>query len=234
MNHDKNNKVDKGDSDEWEFDNLEFQDKVEQGDLPDELQLNETRILRNESTKLTLDFKAVPQAKTRTAMAFDIQDIKNNDTEKDDYELGPLPLRFIAFFIDVLFTFFLGLLLKWGAPLIRGLIQIVLDKYKLKLIFPEIVVMNFILVISTVVAFFFLVIIPLAFFNLSFGKKMLGLRVRSSEKYSLNISQVIKREIFFKPMGILLIAGFITPFFSKKRLSIHDMLSDTVVIKKEK
>jgi uncharacterized RDD family membrane protein YckC len=77
------------------------------------------------------------------------------------------------------------------------------------------------------------VVIPVAFFNTSFGKKIMGLRIRGIETYSLSVSTAFSRELIMKPISIILIAGFITPFISKKALSVHDFLAKTIVIKDE-
>jgi uncharacterized RDD family membrane protein YckC len=33
-----------------------------------------------------------------------------------------------------------------------------------------------------------------------------------------------------KPIGMIILAGFFTPFFTKDQLAIHDMVTDTFVI----
>ena len=72
--------------------------------------------------------------------------------------------------------------------------------------------------------------IPLAFYNATLGKKFTGIRVRSCDRYTVSIAQAFKREVIMKPIGILILAGFIVPMFSKKRQGIHDSVAKTVVI----
>jgi uncharacterized RDD family membrane protein YckC len=110
------------------------------------------------------------------------------------------------------------------------IIQYLLDYDKFKLEFSEKIFMNSMIGSACFIVLFFLIIIPVAFFNTSFGKKILGLRIRGNEKYTLTISEAFLREFILKPLSVILIAGFITPFYTKKRLSIHDMLSGTFVI----
>jgi len=79
------------------------------------------------------------------------------------------------------------------------------------------------------IAFIF-IIIPLSFYNSSFGKKLLGISVRGTNSYTISLSQAIAREIIIKPLSLLTLVGFVTPFFSKKKQSIHDMIIGTLVI----
>ena len=105
-----------------------------------------------------------------------------------------------------------------------------LDDYKLHLVISEWLTMNILRGGIGLVVLFFFIVLPVAFFNISFGKKIIGLRIRGTENYRLSISQAFNRELIFKPLGIIIIAGFITPFISKKEQSIHDMLTNTIVI----
>jgi uncharacterized RDD family membrane protein YckC len=81
-----------------------------------------------------------------------------------------------------------------------------------------------------ILAVLFLIIIPVSFFNTSFGKKIFNLKIRGRERYTISLSLAVKRELILKPLSIIILAGFITPFFSKNRLSIHDMIAETIVI----
>ena len=87
------------------------------------------------------------------------------------------------------------------------------------------------MVLSVFFALFFLVVIPVAFFNVSVGKKLTGQRVRGDNKYTLSISQAFQRELIFKPISIACLVGFILPFFDKKKKSLHDKMAGTFVIK---
>lgn len=57
----------------------------------------------------------------------------------------------------------------------------------------------------------------MALFNNSFGKKILKLKVRGDEKYTLSINEAITREFIAKPLSIACLAGFILPFFNKEK-----------------
>jgi uncharacterized RDD family membrane protein YckC len=186
-----------------------------------------TPILPKKEARLTLDESAVPKAKTRSAMAMEV---RPEEDLKDEFIYATYPKRAIALIFDLSFLAATGLGIKFLSTIFRTLIQYFMDSYKLKFMIPEPMIMNLIFGISGFLAIFFLIVIPLAFFNVSFGKKLLGLRVRGSEHYTVSIFEAFKREVIFKPLSIVLIAGFITPFFSKTRASIHDMLAHTIVI----
>ncbi|MGZ3807010.1 MAG: RDD family protein [Bacteriovorax sp.] len=216
---------------EWDFTDVRSPVKLEQGQAGTESRPKalDSRKVQRKDPSLKLDEHNSSRAKTRTAMAKELEDQKRKN-EEDVFHLASIPKRATAFVLDALFMMSIPFILKLTSPICRKLIQLFLDKYKLRLLLPEPLFMKGILAVNGFIALYFLVVIPLAFFNLSFGKKMLGLRVRGENRYTLSIGQAFKRELIMKPLSILLIAGFITPFFSKKRLSIHDMLAGTFVI----
>jgi uncharacterized RDD family membrane protein YckC len=213
---------------EWEFDAVSPKIKSK-NQTKTESQVKRAHIIAKKPTSLALDEGAIPRTKTRSAMAMDIQGQENVEL-KDEYTFAPLPKRAVAFGLDTIFLAAIIYVVKFSAPISRKLVQYFMDSYKLKFMIPEEMVMKIIMGGSGLIALFFLIVIPIAFFNNSFGKKIIGLRVRGNGKYTISISQAFKRELIFKPLSIAIIAGFITPFFSKKRLSIQDMLADTIVI----
>ncbi|MDD4974918.1 MAG: RDD family protein [Bacteriovorax sp.] len=214
---------------DWEFEAILPKVKNEEDHKNSEPQVKKTHIIGRRQQSLALDQSAVPRTKTRSAMALEIQEAEE-DALKDEYSFAPLPKRAIAFVLDTIWLAAILFVVKFSSPLLRKLIQYFMDNYKLKFMISEPIVMNGIVGISGSLALFFLIVIPVAFFNTSLGKKILGLRVRGNGKYTLSISQAFKRELIMKPLSIVILAGFITPFISKKHLSIHDMLSDTLVI----
>lgn len=187
--------------------------------------------LRNEELKLDeVGRKRI--SKTRNELYEELRkdDVIIND--EDHYEFPTAPLRAIAFIIDVLFILIAVKIIYLITPFEMKLIQLFLDKYKLQLMFsPEI---NFYLVfgITIILSAFFLIVIPVTFFQVSLGKKITGIKVRSEFQNSLSIKQIIKREIIYKPLGIVLLAGFIMPFFDKKKKSFHDKLCGTIVVRR--
>lgn len=228
MTENKNGKEDTNNSDEWEFSNLKLSVKPEESEAEVQAKVKSERIAERKKPKLALDESAVPKSKTRSAMAQDLN--KAPSKEEDVFHYASFPKRGIAFILDMFFALFIAFLVKLTSPLLRHVVQLFLDRYKLKFIVPEIFVMNTVIVVDALFITFFMIVIPLAFYNTSFGKKLLGLRVRSTQRYTISITQAFKRELIYKPLGIIIIAGFITPFFSKMQQSIHDMLTDTVVI----
>ncbi len=227
MTNQKNDKTE-----EWDFsvDTSSVKKEDQESKEHKKPEVKKTRVLEKKTPKLTLDEAALPpRNKTRSAMALELEK-EEAKKEEDVYSLAPIPKRGIAFILDVLFQAALVYLTKMSAPLWRILIQLFLDRYKLHFIIPEPQVMKIIMGVSGFMSFFIFVVIPIAFYNTSFGKKLMGLRVRGSERYTISISQAFKRELIFKPISVLILAGFITPFFSKMRLSIHDMLANTFVM----
>lgn len=225
--NDKKNSKDSNDT-EWDFSTLKpgSNDKSTQAEESQKGKIR--RPLEKKDRNLKLDTASVPRTKTRSAMA---NEIDPEELEKDFFEFAPYFSRGIALILDLALIAALGFFVKFSTPIWRQAIQLFLDKYNLKFIISENYVMQLIDIINGFMTFFFIVIIPAAFFNVSFGKKIMGLRVRGLEKYSISIEQAIKREMIMKPISILIIAGFITPFFSKNKQSIHDMVAGTIVIK---
>lgn len=214
------------DNNEWDFNNLKLSDapKKEQEILtPKKVQKPTAK------TKLILDEAPPLKTKTRSEMAHEMQGNQDRD-ESDVYNLASVPKRGIACIIDFGFLAAIFYFVSFSAPYTRKIIQYCLDLYKLEFFIPERFVMSLIIFLTGFITLFCLVIIPLSFFNHSFGKKILGLKVRGKHKYTISVGEAIKRELIMKPISVLIIAGFVTPFFSKNKLSIHDMLTDTFVI----
>lgn len=193
---------------------------------------SEIKIIRKKNKrerKLVLDEAPIPRTKTRSAMAIELQEKKDNSL-RDEFTYAPLYKRGLAFILDCVFLGTLLYAVKFSSPLWRQLIKYFMDSYNLKFLISESLVMKGVYFISGFISLFFCIVIPVSFFNLSFGKKLLGLRIRGVDKYTISLSEAFNRELIAKPISILLIAGFVTPFLSKKRLSVHDMITDTFVI----
>lgn len=212
---------------EWEFSNLKPTQKSAQS--TDDSQVKKKKFSSLKNQPLKLDEGQLPRATTRSEMALKMQ----NEVEVqigDIYDCAPLYKRAIAFIIDSLLLVIIYFLVNITAPLWRFIIQYFLDSYKLQFLISEALVMKGIRLFSGFMAFILFVIIPISFFNRSLGKKILGLSVRGEDKYSISITQALLRELIMKPISLLIIAGLVTPFFSKRKLSIHDMASRTIVI----
>lgn len=208
---------------DWEF-KVNYPDKKNKN-LESEIS---APVLEKQSS-LVLDDTISNRPKTRTAMAKVLEKEKIDDI-RNCYSLASIPKRGLAFVLDLVFFYFIFLIVKFSSSSVRGAIGRFVDGHNYKIIISEAIVMKLIMGGLGLIILFFWVVIPVSFFNVSFGKKLLGLRVRGTDKYSISIIQAFMRELVMKPLSFLIIAGFFTPFISKKRLSIHDMLADTIVI----
>lgn len=230
MNSNRDGKPEGKGEDEWEFTAVGSKIQLEKAKEPPKPHKRDKIITKQKKDQsLVLDEGAVPRTKTRSAMALEIQGNKEDEL-KDVFSLASYIKRAIAFVFDLAFLAALAYIARLTSPLVRMLVELFMDRYKFKFHIAESDVMNAITGVNGVFLVFFLVIIPVAFFNTSLGKKIMGIRIRGTEKYTLTITEAFKREVILKPLSIALIAGFITPFFSKKRQSIHDMLAKTIVI----
>lgn len=216
-------------NEEWEFTDVRKKIKPEMANDEGEPHAKGRIRVPQKQQTLKLDQASVPKARTRSAMASEMQRLASKN-EGDIFKLAPFSKRSAAFVIDSAFTAAIVFAAAASAPFWRMLIQIFLDKYNLQLILPETLVMKSIVVLSEFWVLFFCLVIPVAFFNHSLGKKIFGLKVRGNEKYTISISQAFMRELIMKPIGILILAGFVTPFNSKNKLAIHDMAANTIVI----
>lgn len=197
-----------------------------------ESQVKETKVVsRKKSNNLVLNEAALPKTKTRSAMASEMNR-EDPRGQSDIYNLASIPKRAIALLIDLVFLASILFVTKAAAPLWKQIIHLFLDKYNLQLLIPEWFVLNGIIIFTGFIALNVCIVFPVTFFNHSLGKKLLGLKIRGQEQYTLTISQIFGRELIVKPISIILLAGFITPFFAKKRASLHDMASHTFVIEK--
>jgi uncharacterized RDD family membrane protein YckC len=218
------NKIQNTNQDDWKF-SIDKQklEKLAKNEIV------ETKKFKPKMPNLTLDESALPENRTRSAMAVQLE--ANVTIEEEDiFNYAPLLKRGLPLVVDILFIYGIFQILELIAPWWRLLIQYFLDQYQLYSLIPEPFMMEMILWGSRFLALFFLQVIPCAFFNSSLGKKIFSLRVRGAEVYSISISQAFMRELVMKPLSILVIAGFVTPFFSKKKQSLHDMIARTVVI----
>lgn len=176
---------------------------------------------------LTLDNAGRPQIKSRTKLSSEL-DQRDEKKYKDLIHYASLHRRGIAFIIDLLIL--VGLLK--GLQLLAPLLLTFFHSYfgHLPLVINDLFLTKIVLVGGGLFGWFVLFVIPLAFYNVSLGKKCMGLQVRGEEFFTLSLFQAMGRELFLKPLSILLVFGFITPFFTKKRQSLHDMMANTIVI----
>ncbi len=218
------------DDNQWDFTSIQPKLNNKEPKNFQQFQITDSNSIKKKSqnTELELDNASVPKPKSRTTMANEIYE--KNQVIDDIYNYASPIRRGVALLIDLLFSFGLSILVYTSAPLSRKLIQIYIDKYNLQLLLPESITLKLIIAINGFLIAFFFIIIPLSFYNSSLGKKLIGISVRGTNSYTISISQAILRELIMKPISILIAVGFVTPFFTKKKQSIHDMLSETIVI----
>ena len=182
------------------------------------------------SKKLKLDYQAQKPAKTRQQLYNDLKS-EEKYLDKDIFVYAPLLDRVIAFLLDLAFLFALYKMIIFIAPFELKLVHLFFDKYNLQFMFGDEILIKILIAASSMIIIFLGVIVPMAFFNNSFGKKLLGLKVRGDEKYTLTISEVFMREIILKPLGLGCLIGLVMPLSNKKRKSFHDKIMRTFVIK---
>lgn len=180
--------------------------------------------------KLGLDEKGYVAPKSRSELYKELAS-EEEILSKDVIEIAPAAIRLIALFLDIGFIYGLVLLGIKLSPLLKMLVDYFLNSYQLVFMFGEAVLVNITLGVTFFVLIMSFVIVPASFFNSSFGKKIMGLRVRGEGQFSLGLGQCFQRELIFKPISIVLIIGFIMPFFDENRRSLHDRLAKTMVVK---
>lgn len=214
---------------EWDFTTVKPAVKYGENEST-ESQVKDTKVVERKKPKLTLDESNPPKSKTRSEMAAELMKGNVEEEDEDEFVYASYEKRALALIIDLIIMGVLAVGVQYITPLSRKLLQIFLDRYKLEFIFPGPVVMNILLIVNMAIAIFFFIVIPVSFYNQSFGKKMMGLKMRSVDHVRINLDQAMTRELVYKPLGILMIAGFFVPFFNKKKQAMHDFQSDTLVI----
>lgn len=180
--------------------------------------------------KLILDDNNYRPAKTGQQLYNELK-LEEKILDQDIYQYASYVERGAALLLDSVFVFILYKVVIFFTPYEFQLTQYFLDSYNLEFILGKNFLLKMILAVTAIIVAFFGLIIPTAFFNNSFGKKMLNLKVRGQEKYTITINEAIVREIILKPISIACILGFIIPFFDKEKKSLHDKIMKTLVIK---
>lgn len=181
--------------------------------------------------KLKLDYDVQKPAKSRQQLYNEMKQ-EEEILDKDVYEYASFVQRGISLALDCAFIFVLYKLVLILVPLELKLSEYFMNQYKIQFMFGEAAHKKLLLLLSTVAAVFFGIVMPMAFFNNSFGKKFVGLKVRGDDKYTLTISEAFMREIIMKPISMGCLIGFVLPFFTgKEKKSLHDKVMHTFVIR---
>lgn len=180
--------------------------------------------------KLKLDDKSYKPAKSRAELYREMAEA-DAIVEQDVIEYTTPIKRVCALMVDIAFVFSLFNVAMLLAPYELKIMQHFLDLYKHEFIFAQATMIDALDIFNVSAAMLFFVLLPLSFFNCTLGKKLMRLRVRGEHNYTLSLSKAFQREFIFKPISILLVVGFILPFFNEKKQSLHDKMAGTIVIK---
>ncbi len=210
-------------NEDWEF-KIEIEEKV----APKKSKIGQAKIQEKVEVNLETDNR-VSKFQTRTALYEELQR-EQKLLEKDVIVTAPVFKRGIALAIDLLFFAFLFKLSEFFIFLTKFLCSLPMERYKFVWNFSDATMFKAFWGFNFLLCLFFFHLIPVYSYNTTLGKKILGLRVRGSAQYTLNFSQVVLREILLRPLSILLVIGFIVPFFNADRRSIHDYIAKTQVI----
>lgn len=191
---------------------------------------SEKKNVVKKTKKLVLDEKGYVAPKSRGELYKELAS-EEEILSKDVIEAAQPGVRLIALLLDLGFMYGLILFAMKFSLLIKIPVDYFLNSYQLVFMFGESVLVDIMVGVSIFIFVMSFVIVPASFFNTSFGKKIMGLRVRGDGQYSLRLGQCLQRELIFKPLSIMLIVGFIMPFFDENKRSLHDRLAKTLVVK---
>ncbi len=188
------------------------------------------QLFKGKKERLHLDDSVVSRSKTRSRLAQEL--ISSEEEDPGDLMVFASPLeRVIATVFDLFFLYAIFYVSKLSIPFLSFLLKLFLDHYKLAMLISPQTTDQCLFGVALIVLIYLFIVIPLAFFNNTFGKKFLGLKVRGNQKYSLSLKQAFLREIVYKPLSMISVVGLFMILFSKEKLSLHDRLSQTLVIK---
>ncbi|MGV2874943.1 RDD family protein [Macrococcus capreoli] len=133
-------------------------------------------------------------------------------------------LRFLAYILDLLLI---------GA--IKGIIiSPIINIGGLQNVYVWIPLFSVEHILSTIIYFSYFVIMTYCF-SATLGKMIIGLKVMSIKNEKLTMSTVLTRELFGRYINnFFLSLLYLVVLFNPKKRGIHDMLSDTFVVKEDK
>lgn len=89
-------------------------------------------------------------------------------------------------------------------------------------------------ILSAIIYFSYFILMTY-FFRATLGKMILGLQVMSTREHKLSLSTVFTRELFGRYISNFFWSLlYLVVLFNPKKRGIHDMLSDTYVVKEDK
>ncbi|KAA1038441.1 RDD family protein [Macrococcus equipercicus] len=88
--------------------------------------------------------------------------------------------------------------------------------------------------VASALVYFLYFLLMTWFFRATIGKMILGLKVISYRQTPLTFTQVVVREVFGRYISNFFVnLLYLVVLFNPSRQGIHDMLSDTIVVKEE-
>jgi len=189
-----------------------------------------TMLARNRVPKLTIEQRKPAKATTRTALYNELKKEQEDKVKKDVIVYPSIQKRGIALVLDLMLWVGLFIFAKQWAPMLKGIVlnSVSNDQYQMisKIKYLDKLIAGSIFFIL----FFLLDFYPTRFYNTSPGKRLLGLRVRGMEDFTLTTEQALMREFIFRPISIFTGIGLIIPLLNENNRSLHDFITQTQVV----
>lgn len=189
-----------------------------------------TMLARNRVPKLTIEQRKPVKATTRTALYNELKKEQDDKVKKDIIVYPSIQKRAIALLLDLALWVGIFIFAKQLAPMVKGLLlnSINNDQYQYLEKFKYLE--KSILFSICFIFYFFLDFYPTRFYNTTPGKRLLGLRVRGMEDFTLTTEQALMREFIFRPIAIFTGIGLIIPLLNENNRSLHDFIVQTQVV----
>lgn len=189
-----------------------------------------TMLARNRAPKLTIENKKPVRASTRTALYNELKKEQDEKVKKDVIVYPSIQKRAIALVLDLALWVGLFLFAKQIAPMIKGIVLNSINNSQYQYL-SNLKYLEKIILASLFFIFYFLLdFYPTRFYNTSPGKRLLGLRVRGMENFTLTTEQAFMREFVFRPIAIFTGIGLIIPLLNENNRSLHDFIVQTQVV----
>ncbi|GAB4018012.1 MAG: hypothetical protein Fur0010_18980 [Bdellovibrio sp.] len=177
-------------------------------------------------TMLDLAHEKLPERKTmaqiarRTAALERYAEIEPADMSK----------RILSNVIDlILFAGVFGAIYFFKDDLYREYVKY-LETQGISQIYDPKLIKEILVVGGGAIIMFFLHVVPSILFFKSFGKKICNIRIGHVEvDRRARGFQVFLREVIAKPISVMVLLGFVLPFFNSNKRSLHDFIAGTTL-----
>ena len=147
--------------------------------------------------------------------------LKQNN--ENAYTYAGFLVRLVSYIVD---SFIIGILL-----LVLNVPKFILNMVGVSILDTKVLfnfsVLEIILYLFSVIYF----VVLTYYYGKTVGKKVMKIKVISSEKEKLSFWNVVYREVIGKYLsGLLCGIGYLTVIFDNKKRAVHDMLCDTLVV----